>query len=177
MEFIDSKVADENLRCQAWELIEKSFPPEERRPLKQHIEALADPAFHAEIVTDNNQFIGVVCYWLYDNVYFFGEHLATNPELRGSGYGARIMRNLIDKGHIMLLEIEPPVDEITIRRRNFYERLGFVVNDYLHIHPSYRPSTSEHELVVMSYPRTITQQEFDRFRDYSLNHILTYVEK
>lgn len=177
MEFIDSKIADEDLRRQAWQLVENSFPLEEQRPLDQHIKALSDSAFHAEIITDNERFIGILFYWVYDDNYCFGEHLATNPELRGGGYGAKIMRHLMDKGYITILEIEPPVDEITIRRRNFYERLGFQLNDYKHIHPSYRPTTSAHELKVMSYPRQITPQEFARFRDYSLNHILTYVEK
>ncbi|MEI3140799.1 MAG: hypothetical protein V8S34_04075 [Lawsonibacter sp.] len=50
-----------------------------------------------------------------------------------------------------MLEIDPPVDELSIRRKGFYERAGFWANPFLHVHPPYRPH-SGHPLTVMTYP-------------------------
>ena len=34
----------------------------------------------------------------------------------------------------MILEIDPPVDDISIRRRGFYERSGFVENPLMRMY-------------------------------------------
>ena len=52
----------------------------------------------------------------------------------------------------VILEIDPPVDDISIRRLHFYERLGFVANPYQYIHPSFRKPFTPHRLVLMSIP-------------------------
>lgn len=157
---------------QAWKLYFESFPLCEQRPYEDHIAKLSDPAFHADVIVEDDQFQGILYYWIYDDKYCYVEHLATRPEQRGSGCGARAMKLLQEKGLVIILEIDPPVDEISKRRQGFYERQGLVLNPYLHIHPSYRPSTEPHELRLMSWPRPIDEQEFARFRDYAINHVI-----
>lgn len=162
---------------EAWELYENSFPLCERRSLDHHIKAVDDNAFYPMVITENGEFIGILFYWLYNDKYCYVEHLATSPEKRCGGYGAKIMKKLQELGYITLLEIEPQVDELTTRRRGFYERQDFVMNDHLHIHPSYRPTTSPHKLEVMSYPREITNEEFLCFRRFLLDNVLHYADK
>lgn len=157
-----------------WNLYLTSFPLCEQRSLPQHILALEDPDFHADIIEDDGQFIGLVFYWDWDN-YRFIEHLVTTPAVRGGGYGARIMEAITSNdSRLVLLEIDPPTDSIAIRREGFYQRCGFVTNPYHHIHPSFRPSTTPHELLIMSYPRMLTAEEFAEFRRYTFQRILTY---
>lgn len=178
MQYMSFKELSPELRDNAWRLVEESFPLAERRSLQRHCQAMDDPEFFAEVVMDQNALIAIVFYWIYDEKYCFVEHLASVAHVRGKGYGAQIMEHIKTKAEIVLLEIEPPVDEITVRRKGFYQRAGFVLNDnYLHIHPTYSPLTKPIELKVMSYPRALDQQEFLRFRDYSLNHILKYVDQ
>ena len=65
-----------------------------------------------------------------------------------------------------LLEIDPPVDDIARRRQGFYQRCGFAVNPYPHVHPPYRPEYPGHELVVLSSPRALTPAEYGAFACY-----------
>ena len=76
----------------------------------------------------------------------------------------------------VILEIDPPVDDISIRRRHFYERLGFVANPYQYIHPSFRKPFTPHRLVLMSYPGAITYEEARSFADFVREAVLRYSE-
>lgn len=177
MKLVDSKSVSKEIFEKAWRVVESSFPLAEQRSLGQHMRAMDDPEFRADIIFDDEQFVGILFYWIYDSRYLFIEHLAIDPELRGSGYGKRAMELILDKGYVTLLEIDPPEDSVSVRRLDFYQRLGFVANPYEHIHPSYRPETEAHRLIVMSYPCTVTQEEFDRFREYTLGRILEYTDR
>ena len=55
-------------------------------------------------------------------------------------------------GRAVVLEIEPPEDDLTKRRQNFYLRNGFGFNPYVHHHPPYRAGDERHLLNVMSFP-------------------------
>ncbi|MEG2319070.1 MAG: GNAT family N-acetyltransferase [Mucinivorans sp.] len=158
----------------ALDLLSSSFPLCEIRPDTKHVEVLSDESFHPCHIYEQGQFIGLLYYWTHHH-WCYVEHLATSPELRGRGMGALVIQWLQQQipGGVIILEIEPPEDEITRRRQGFYLRQGFVMNhSYLHIHPSYRSTTEPHELKVMSYPRELTAEEFADFRHYSLCHII-----
>ena len=60
----------------------------------------------------------------------------------------------------------------SIRRKRFYERGGFVENPYFHVHPPYRRENSGHTLVIMSFPKTIPQAEYDAFKYYLEHHVM-----
>ena len=66
----------------------------------------------------------------------------------------------------LILEIDPPVDDISIRRNGFYERCGFVKNQYSHIHPLYHIGNSGHEMIVMSRPNKLTDAEYNEFNSF-----------
>ena len=80
------------------------------------------------------------------------------------------------RGKTVILEIDPPVDDISIRRLHFYERLGFVANPYRYIHPSFRKPFTPHRLVLMSYPGAITYEEARSFADFVREAVLRYSE-
>ncbi|CCF12769.1 acetyltransferase, GNAT family [Brevibacillus laterosporus GI-9] len=63
-------------------------------------------------------------------------------------------------------------ESISIRRKNFYMRLGFMENHYQHKHPAYRKQNVPHELVIMSFPRRISELEYSQFNEYLVKTIL-----
>lgn len=154
---------------QAWELYESSFPYCERRGRDRHNEVLKNEDFKPYHIMEGDEFIGLLYFWEWGDVCF-GEHLATRPELRGVGYGAKAVKawqKLVGEKTI-LLEIEDPVDDITCRRQQFYRRNGMMDTPFWHMHPSYREPKEDHKLLIMSYPRVATKEQFDKFLKESL---------
>ncbi|MFQ7502317.1 MAG: GNAT family N-acetyltransferase [Alistipes finegoldii] len=76
-----------------------------------------------------DEFIGILFHWGADG-YRYVEHLAVSPALRGQNMGSAALSAFCRKVGRVILEIDPPVDDISIRRLHFYERLGFVANPY-----------------------------------------------
>ena len=91
-------------------------------------------------------------------------YLAATPET---------LAELCGQGIPVILEIDPPVDEISIRRQHFYERCGFAKNPFPHVHPPYRKGFRGHPLVVMSAPGALTQETYDRFAGYLQNTVMS----
>mgnify|MGYP006974553350 FL=1 len=74
------------------------------------------------------------------------------------------------------MEIDPPEDEISVRRLHFYQRLGFVENPQEYIHPSFRKPFHAHRLVLMSRPGPLTNEEARDFADFVRERVLRYSE-
>lgn len=160
-------------RAQA--LYHTSFPACERREEDMHILTLGDRNFAADTIYISDMFAGILYYWHWDEFSFI-EHFATEPELRGQGIGGLALDEwkIAQQGRVMLLEIEPPIDDITSRREAFYMKHGFITNSYLHMHPSYSSTTEPHQLLVMSAPGTINEEQFKEFQRYSFSHIIRW---
>lgn len=144
-------------------LYKTSFPPHEQRQEASQAEILSNPAYHFDTVSDNGEFVGEILYWDIGNALYI-EHFCVMPALRSRRYGQRILEACRKKP--LILEIDPPEDEISIRRKGFYERCGFIANPYPHIHPAYHRGNKGHRLVVMSSPEMLTPEEYARFDDY-----------
>ena len=104
--------------------------------------------------------------------FVYVEHFCILPEMRNKKYGQKVLQLLRQNGRMVILEIDPPVVVISIRRKRFYERGGFVENPYFHVHPPYRRENSGHTLVIMSFPKTIPQAEYDAFKYYLEHHVM-----
>ncbi len=147
-----------------WGLYISAFPEEERRGLDYHAETMAREQFHCDVVVDDDEPIGILFWWdLRD--FTFVEHLATTAAVRGRGYGAQILDALIEESEKpILLEVEHPTDDISRRRIGFYERVGFVMNEYPYRHPSYQQREGEFvELMVMTHPKHISKSVLENF--------------
>lgn len=156
---------------EALKLYQISFPSHEQREAFSQKEILKDNAYHFELIFDNNVFVGLVLYWEMSN-YIYIEHFCIAPEMRNRQYGQKILAFLQEKGKIVLLEIDPPVEDISVRRKGFYERCGFVENDYEHVHPPYHKGNEGHKLVIMSSPETVSETIYEEFREYLQKHIM-----
>ena len=154
----------------AFSLYESAFPGEERRDSSEQARVLNKNAYHFDLIFEGDSFIGVMLYWETD-AFVFLEHFVTLPEVRGNGYGAKALDLLKAKNKTILLEIEPPVDQITERRFGFYKRNGFVMNDFYHIQAKYHIGDEDFELKVMSYPKALSNEEYRSFYEYMTREI------
>lgn len=149
----------------AFALYQVSFPLHEQRTRAAQAARLSHPEYCYTLLYEGDQFQGILLYWEGPG-FRYVEHFATVPELRGRGIGAQALAQLNAQGVPVILEIDPPVDEISVRRQHFYERCGFVRNPFSHIHPPYRAGYAGHPLVVMSSPEPLTQEAYSRFAQY-----------
>lgn len=147
-----------------------SFPYHEQRGDGAQAAALASADYRFELIYDGDEFAGLMLCWEAED-FIYVEHFCTVPELRGRGIGAEALALLAQNGKKIILEIDPPVDEISRRRKNFYERAGFVENPFAHVHPPYRAGFSGHPLVVMSYPSALAEADYREFDGY-LNDVV-----
>ena len=155
----------------ALKLYQHSFPPHEQRSPLSQSNILGDPAYHFSLLCDGSSFVGLALYWETER-FLYVEHLCIAPELRNQSYGQQALALLGQAGKLVILEIDPPVDAIPIRRKGFYIRNGFVENPYPHLHPPYHRENSGHPLVVMSFPRGISPDEYDSFQRYLEQHVM-----
>lgn len=111
----------------AVEQYQKSFPLHEQREALSQERILRHPDYRFTLVYDEEVFVGLVLYWETAE-FLYVEHFCILPELRNRHYGQRILAELSRQGKTIILEIDPPVDGISVRRKNFYRRCGFVEN-------------------------------------------------
>lgn len=145
---------------EAINLYKNSFPYHEQREEESQIEIINNPLYHFEIIIDNDRFIGEILYWDFLNFKYI-EHFCILPNMRNLHYGQRILEELKKP---LILEIDPPIDDISRRRLNFYKRCGFVENKYMHIHPPYHKNYCGHQLLVMSTTNPLAKVEYDKFK-------------
>lgn len=158
---------------EAWRLYEQSFPANERRTLADHLRALEDPAFFACAAAESGALCALAFFWQQPEFTYL-EHLAVNPALRGGGVGTHVVQWLLRTSTTpLILEIEPPGDDISRRRSHFYERLGFVPAPYPHWQFPYQPGTTGAPLCLMTRP-AITQAQYGAFYRYLTQHVLQY---
>ena len=172
MEFERITTPEHPLYAEAIGLYKTSFPPHEQRESASQEEILSHPAYHFTAVCDGGAFVGEALYWDIGGARYM-EHLCVMPAMRNRRCGQKILEALRDKP--LILEIDPPVDDISRRRRGFYERCGFVENPYSHVHPPYHRGNKGHELVVMSRPGELSAAEYDCFRTYLNGHVMKNV--
>lgn len=175
MEFKIIEQQDSKRWDMVWNLYENSFPQAERRKIEDHIRASEDEHFYPLSIWDNNQLIGLAFYWQWNN-YRYIEYLAVSPALHGHGYGSQIIRHIRDSEHIIILEIDPLINELSVRRLQFYERAGFTLTPYRFMHLPYRIDGASQELLILSYPQMITKEQHTDFLSFINNHIRNYCE-
>lgn len=159
----------------AFNLYTRSFPTYEQRTINDQKLALNESEYNYNIILVEEQFSGIMLYWENEE-FIYIEHFAIRNDLRGKSYGTQALNFLKQKGKKIILEIDPPIDEISIKRKNFYEKNGFLMNPFYHIHPPYRLGIDGHNLTVVSYPETICPIIYDKFVTYLKDKIMNYSE-
>lgn len=113
-----------NYKKEIEELYINSFSKEERFPFYILEECSKEEDSILLAILDDNNFIGM-CYLVNCNGAYYLMYLAVEPELRNNNYGSFILNDLKEKYKTLFLSIDEPIDELSIRRKNFYLRNGF----------------------------------------------------
>jgi len=161
---------------EAFALYEQSFPSYERRSRADQIRALDEKEYTYNLIKSaKGEVLGILLYWDHAD-FFYIEHLAIHSNKRGQNIGTLTLSQLkeVVKKPI-ILEIDPPEDDISIKRKRFYETADFTYTDKIYTHHSYTKSAQAHELHIMSYP-TISDALFSTFKAYIKSHIMKYSE-
>ena len=105
-------------------LYETSFPDNEKFPFWILDECSKEDNSNLFVILDNNKCIGM-CYLVNCNNAYYLMYLAVKPEIRNQNYGSKIISDLKENYKTLFLSIEEPVNDISVRRKNFYLRNGF----------------------------------------------------
>lgn len=171
MEFVRLRSPQDERFCQAMELYRQSFPRHEQREELSQKAILSEDEYHFDLVYDGDRFVGLLLSWQ-SGEFIYVEHFCIRPELRGQKYGQRALELLGQKGKTVILEIDPPVDGISTRRKAFYERCGYQANGFAHVHPPYRPGSEGHPLVVLSAPGPLSDETYGAFAAYLKHRVM-----
>ena len=152
-------------------LYKESFPIHEQRLPDSQAAILKDEAYHFDLIYDDGEWMGLMLWWEAET-FIYVEHFCIRPAARNRGCGGRALAHLAEKGKTVILEIDPPVDEISLRREAFYERCGYRANIHPHVHPPYRAGFPGHELVVMSRPEKLSHAQYGAFAEYLRKRVM-----
>ncbi len=154
-------------------IYEYSFPSFERRGTESFEALLSEEKAQLDVYLEDGVIVGFMLYWYMQNFKYL-EFFAINRQMRGKNYGSRLMEDLCDDKRRVILEIEPPADEMTKKRLRFYERLGFVLNDYDYIHPSFQHPPHPHSLRIMSNGGKLGKKDYEDYISFMKNVVLRY---
>lgn len=140
-----------------------SFPPEERRKFAEVEELLAEnPRLTIEAFFNDGEYAGFITSWELDG-FIYVEHFAIEERLRNREIGRNILKQFVSARNLpVVLEVELPEDEMSRRRIDFYERVGFVLEPRSYGHPPYREGVEGLQLYVMAYGDIDIKKEFER---------------
>ncbi len=154
--------ADENFHS-CWELYQSSFPEEERRDHAYQLAALECEEYHFAAILKDEDVVGLMAWWSFDSLIYI-EHFAIMESCRSHGYGKEYLCDFVRHiGKPILLEVEPPTEDIRKRRIGFYERLGFHLNEHDYAQPPYRGDEFV-PLMLMTSPYPISMDDVERFK-------------
>jgi ribosomal protein S18 acetylase RimI-like enzyme len=142
-------------------LYEAAFPAHERRAWAQLLGMLSHPGMQLSVIQEAETLIGFVIAWPLQSLQYI-EHLAVDPGQRGKQYGSRLLQQLIrEASGNMILETEPPHDELAQRRIAFYQRAGFHTIPFPYQQPPYRAGEPPLPMQLMSLLPITDAAEFE----------------
>ena len=155
-----------------WKLYEESFPLTERRSLDQQTGVFKKTEYLLDLYLIEDQPAGFISFWRIPEFVFI-EHFAIASELRGKGTGSTLLRSFIQRLEVpVILEIEPPSDDLTRQRLRFYEASGFSLNNHDHFQPPYHAGDQPLQLNILSYPHQIREAIYFRFSQFQKNIVM-----
>jgi ribosomal protein S18 acetylase RimI-like enzyme len=132
------------------EIYLSSFPASERREFSELQKLLARPENQMFQVCTNQAIIGFISLWIFAE-FVFVEHFAISSPQRGKGFGKTIMQRVMEVfAKPIVLEVEPPTDDVSSRRVRFYSGLGMSILPVVYIQPSYDGVKPPVELRLMT---------------------------
>ena len=143
-----------------YRIMQASFSDDEYRPYDEQLALFEEPEYRIYYMP-----AGFLAVWEFES-FIYIEHFAVDPALRNSGTGSAMLQELVKQYQKPIcLDVELPEDELTRRRIGFYERNGFVFNEYPYIQPPISKGKSPVPLRIMTYRSEITREEFQKMKE------------
>ena len=171
-----------------YRIMQASFSDDEYRPYDEQLALFEEPEYRIyympaigmERVGNHSignftmHAAGFLAVWEFES-FIYIEHFAVDPALRNSGTGSAMLQELVRKYQKQIcLEVELPEDELTRRRIGFYERNGFVFNEYPYIQPPISKGKSPVPLRIMTYGEAITRETFEAMKNVLYRSVYKY---
>lgn len=140
--------------------MDASFPNMEKREKEDQRRLFDSPYYKVYAAEEDGKIVGFLAAWEFVDVRFI-EHLAVDESCRGTGIGRQFLQEYMRKNLLpVVLEVEPPENNIARRRIGFYQRLDFFLNGFPYVQPPLRAGNPLLPLQIMSYPRPLSEEEF-----------------
>ena len=139
-------------------LMQEAFPPAERRTDEEFRQLFSHPQVQILCAREGEQLHGFLFLWVLRD-FVFVENFAIQPASRNLGLGSAMLSHLKEQFHLpVILEVEPPEDELTRRRVAFYERNGFCLNTCEYYLPCLHKAIDRSvQLNIMSSPEPLPE--------------------
>lgn len=157
-----------------WPIYHSSFPEMERRN-RDVYEALCrnEPKFVPDRIEIKGQAAALLWHWEMPKFTYI-EHFAVSKKFRNQGLGSKVLKRFFSKHKRIVLEIEPPENEIQERRLAFYQRHGFVRTGFNYVSAGFGEIAKPHRLELLSYPESLTTAECGYFERFINQRILKH---
>lgn len=147
-------------------LMREAFPSIERRSYEDAKNLLFEDLYNIIVDKDkDNNIIAFIASWEFSDFKFI-EHFAVDSKIRGTGMGTSMLKDYLNRyNNPIFLEVELPLNDVAVRRIEFYKRLGFHLNNFDYFQP---PLQKQHDflpLKVMSYPKSVNEEQFINFKN------------
>ena len=147
-----------------WEIMEESFPRDERRSREAQRKILDVSWYHLYGYRAHGELMAFLAVWEFDT-FLFVEHFAVRKSCRNGGLGAVLLTQLTTQSRKpVILEVELPTGELEARRIAFYERNGFYYNDYFYMQPPIAEGRNAIPLRLMTTGGPLDEEEFSRMQ-------------
>ena len=174
------KFESEDIRSM-YDLMEKAFPPEERRIYENH-KILYDKGYFDVFGKKDQQgnVIALISIWKLDKIRYI-EHLAIKKELRRKGIGGELLQFVFQHENApFVLEVELPDNETAIKRIQFYEKQGMEKKEIIKYVEEFKRQREEHGMLplrLMTYPQKIDEKTYQIYKNMLHERVYFYFKK
>ena len=166
---INMLIATEKNFEDIYNILKEAFPPCERRTKSEQKALFSLKEYKVFVDTETPDVFMAI--WDFEE-FLFLEHFAVKKEKRGNAVGSSFFNEFISTvNKTIIFEVEPPENEISVRRIKFYTSLGAKLNDFNYIQPSLQKNQPSIPLRIMSYPVQLTNKQFTSYRNTVLRKV------
>ena len=125
----------------------------------------SNPLFCNNVIVEDGKPVGMISYWDMGDLLLYWA-FCHRPLPAQRGLRQRVLESIQTKlqGPI-ILEVEEPTEEMSIRRINFYKRLNFTLHEKPYMQPPYRTGDSGLPMLLMTYGDIDMEKDFDKVKN------------
>lgn len=155
-------------------ILSSSLPQCEMRSKEMQKQLLNDNRYSLTVAEDGGTIVGFIAVWKLSGLYFI-EHFAVDSKMRNGGIGGKLLEYCVNMYSPAILEVEPAESSPEATRRiDFYKRHGFSYNGYEYYQPPLQEGFDLLPLKIMSYPRSLDQNDFEKVRNVLYREIYDF---